>query len=772
MGSNTWKEQLAFKAIDGSEITRSREEDMANFIATDGGDKSVYGNVWGSNFLNDGVIRKDFFQTGLAQVLVKFYQADLRDDLQKRLAKEKKYRLYTHPQARFIGVENVWNYFMPEAANDFQTLKVVQNATDPEAFNARVRLFLSQDRLPASTLKQILRYQEKQYSWLMPDPNLEQMDLSLFGYRNLEEWFGPRFTHLVSQFIINAAILAEEKGYRVSDAEVMADLVRSTEVSYQQNKNNPYLGVATPEEYFNEQLRRLSMDKMRAINVWRQVMLFRRYFQDVGNAVLVDTLAYQKFNDFANQAMTVDLYHLPTDLRLSNYTALQNFEIYLNAVSKAPKDPLALPTVFLSPAEIAKNYPELVQKRYLLESAQTGKKHLQSRAGVRETLNWQLDDNNWVVLKKQFPELGVKKDSSREARLAALEGLDSMTLAKVDSYARSALVDAHPEWLERGLEGARAEVKIVGLSLEGGQAPFSGVNKREQRQKLARLLDQAPLNQLDPSISAFTADQQTYYRIKVLGRDEQPSVLTFAEANANGSLDEIRNRLLEAHYLAIREQNPSLYQKEDRSWKNFEAVRDLVADHYFEKTLNALQQLQKSGLGQGNSKDQVAALRFYSYLQQVKSQIEKDPFRINQFVRGDQETDLDQLLPRQALATQWLLERSIEKLGRNKPHESINFAEAFALPENTWSAISTSANGGLTFFQIKGKGAASEGQSAIAKQTQKAHQILSAEAQSLLMQHVLQQIADKKAISLAYLTSPSAQEGLPAPGEEIIAPEF
>ena len=73
-----------------------------------------------------------------------------------------------------------------------------------------------------------MRYQEKQYNWLTPNPNLNQTDLSLFGYHTAEDWFGTHFTRLLSEFIINAAILAETQGYEVSKAEALADLVRNT----------------------------------------------------------------------------------------------------------------------------------------------------------------------------------------------------------------------------------------------------------------------------------------------------------------------------------------------------------------------------------------------------------------------------------------------------------------------------------------------------------------------------------------------------------------
>jgi GcvH upstream region-like protein len=755
LSTNSWGEQVAFRAVNGKDVTRIEVDDLVNFLSTDSEDKLYYGGAWGLNFLNDGVIRKDFLQTGLAQELVSAYRSDLQTDLQKRLVKEQKYKPYTHPQARFIGVENVWTYFMPEMTSYWGTLKAAQNATDAGAFDARVKLYLAEKQIPSSTLHQVLRYQEKQYNWITPDPNLDRTDLALFGYHGVEDWFGPQFTRLLSQFIINASILAEQKGYDVSRAEVLADLVRNTEKSFKQNSSN--IGVATSEEYFNEQLRRLGMDQTRAIRTWRQVMLFRRYFHDVGNSALVDTLTYQKFNDFAKQNANVDLYRLPAEFRLHDYTALQNLEIYLSAISKR-SHPLDLPTSVLATSEVAKAYPELVQKRYLLETAHVNKRNLQSRVGIKEMWNWEVQDQNWAALKKQFPELSIKKDQEPQERFAALENLDAPTQKKVNEFAKAAIVDAHPEWLEQALASAQAHVQVVGLRPQGGKIPFEGVDTKEKRLELIRLLDS---QEATPKLDAYTADHQNYYRIKVLEREAEPEILTFAEAKADGTLDELRDRILEKHYLSIRTKNPTAYQNEDKSWKNLAAVRDQVADLYFEKTIKALQKTSEQ------TKDQLAALRLHSYVQEIKAKLEKDPSQVNQFVRAQIEPS-DQLAPRRPLVEQWRLEKADTLVERGAGDSAADIVEVLALPENAWSNVKTAPNGDLSFYQVKAKGASEKMSQIVAEQAAKAHDLLSADAQRVLMKHVLKQIADKGAISLAYLTAPNEDVGVPIAPDSII----
>ena len=311
-------------------------------------------------------------------------------------------------------------------------------------------------------------------------------------------------------------------------------------MSYKQNQNNPNLGVASPEEYFSEQLRRLNMDQARAIKIWRQVLLFRRYFHDAGATALVDTLIPQNLNQYAYETATVDLYHLSPELRLANYDALQNFEIYLQATSKKNKnDPLALPQEFLSVAEVSSAHPELVQKRYELEVAQASLKGLQGRIGLRELWNWEVDDENWQTLVKQFPDLGLKTGEGRSERFEMLDNLDSVTRSKVDGFAKQAIVKAHPEWIQQALDEAQPNKIVVGLRLQGGKMPFNGLEKKEKREAFVNLLDQAPLGEtssVDSPLHNYTADNQTYYRITVLGKANESEILTFAEAQKRGNI--------------------------------------------------------------------------------------------------------------------------------------------------------------------------------------------------------------------------------------------
>lgn len=768
LSNSSFREQIAFTSIDGTDVTRHELDEMVVFLSTDANDKMLFGGAWGPNFLNDGVIKKDFLETGLGAMLARSYLSELKQDLTVRFDKERRWSLYTHPKAHFIGTESAWNYFAPNMTSYFNMLRSSTNPAAQDAFQARIALFLMERQFPAPLLRQVLRHQEKQYSWLEPDEGLDYTDLSIFGYHTLEDWFGPRFVRLVAEFIINAAIIAEQQGYYVSKTEALADLMRNSEISFQQNIRNPNLGVTSSQEYFNEQLRRLSMDRSTAARQWQQVLLFRRLFQDMGSAAFIDPSTVKKYNEYALESVEGQLYHLPKELRLNSFRSLQKFEVYLDAVTKRSEDDkakLKIPTTFLPATEISQKSPELVQKRYLLEIAQVDKKSLEANIGVKESWHWETEASNWELLKKEFPELGVKPASTREERFAALDVLDDKTRARVDAFARAAIVKAHPEWIDQALSEVKPTREVVGLHDKGPNPPFIGV---DDGKKLISLLDAAPLANQDSSkvdskakealnkLAQFTADNNTYYRITIIDRANQPEILTFAEADQQGVLDRILDNKLETYYNKIRDANPKEFQREDKSWKPLADVKDIVAERYFEKTLKAI----ATDYAANEPKDSppqmlgdfAATLRFLPYMREAMEKLQKNPSASTEWVRTltAATTDIDVLPPHMKLADQWKLESEAYQTTRSSGEQLMDVDNLFTMKENQWTKVHTPSNGDQNFFYLKKKGNQAD-EIAISESVGKAKRILSFDAQQQLMAHILKHIAAKNAISLEYL---------------------
>lgn len=746
-----FQSQPAFRAVDGTLVSRAELNEMIIFLATDMEDKLLFGGMWGPNFLNDGVIKKDFFQTGITEMLAMQYAPELAPDYEKRLAIEKRYSLYKHPEANFVSTETAWSYFAPTMLPNYETLQKANSPLDPEAFAARINLYLSEKSFSPMMLKQVLRYQEKQYSWLKPDDRLDHMDLSLFNYHTIEDWFGPRLISLVAEFVINSAKIAQQRGYTVSKAEVLADLTRNADQSFRQNMHSPHLGVTSSQEYFKEQLRRMGMDQNRVIKIWQNVLLARRLFQDAGHSVFVSPIMFSDFVNYAKESINGDLYQLPKELKLSDYRSLQNFQVYLDRVSQQTpqeKTKLLLPKTFQKVSDVAKLTPELVQKGYLLEVAQIDKNSLLPKISIKETWNWEFAEANWDKLKKEFPELRLKKGETQQERFAALEGLNDKVRAKVDTYARTELLEAHPEWIEKALENETGKQVNIGLPLKGPAGdPFAGI---EEASVLIVLLDKASVGdsertkeqeETDKKLAQFSADKRRFYKIKVIERAPNEEVLTFAEANRKGILDKLVDKVLQGHYVKIRDAQPEKFQKADKAWKELADVKDLVADSYFAGTIKAIQ-------GQNGEKDKLtgnlaAAKRLLPYVKSIKGQLEANPEASVLYVKGESNE-------KKSLADQWKLEKKPFKIDRSTQNDQINIVEAFELPLKGWSDVIQSPNGALSFYQKLGTGE-SENEAVLNDKLKQAQSLLAAEIQRVLAAQLITEFKAKNAISLDYL---------------------
>jgi len=762
LSNSSFREQIAFRTINGTDITRHQLDEMVAFIGTDSTDKLMFGGIWGPNFLNDGVIAKDFMQTGLGVILATQYANDMNPDLIARLDKEKRFSLYVHPQARFIGVESAWNYFAPAMTSYYNQIRSASNPFDPSALQARAALFLMEKQFPQQLLRQVLRYQEKQNNWITPDRNLDRTDLSLFGYHTAEDWFGPRFMRLAAQFIMNAAIIAEQKGYEVSKADALADLARNAEMSYQQNARSPHLGVATSQEYYNEQMRRLGMDQNSAAGVWRQVMLFRRLFQDMGSSVLIDPHTFKEFNTYALESVNGEIYRLPKELRINNLQSMQKLEAYIDAVSKrldTDKAKLTLPTTFLSAALVKIKYPELVRKRYLLEIAQVNKKSLEGNVGLKESWNWEASDKGWELLTKQFPELGIKKGKTQEERFVAIESLDGKTRDRIDAYARNAIVEAHPEWIDQALDNATPTKVSVSLHDKGGNYTFSGLTDGKDLMK-----------QLDANdkIAQYTADKTVYYRIAVIDRAAQPEILTFAEADREGVLSKLIDKQLETYYTTIRESDPEEFQKEDKSWKAFTDVKSTIAEKYYSKLLNSIKSNYAAAISSEVPPEMIAdyaaTLRLYPYVKDLKEKLQKDQSLAATLTREptSEKEDTDTLSAQPPLADQWKLERTPYQNTRSSGEALLDNSQVFTLEAGDWTKVNTPANGDLNFFHVASKGN-NVSNKTVNDAIAQARGILSADAQQHLMYHILTKIQEKGAMSLEYMNQTAERE----PTEEV-----
>ena len=499
--------------------------------------------VFAANFLNDGVISKEFLETGMADLIAAKYAADFQSDFAARQEKEKSYRAYTHPYLPSLSAEAMWSVFAPDMP---AKLKVLQEGNG--SFKERNAVFLAQKQFPPPFLSQVIRYQEQNNPHFPPDSRLAKEDIALFGYQNLSDWFGDTFVETVAEIIVQTADVARKLGYKVCQDELLAELVTRSQEAYKGLKQRVDLPVQDGYGLFQLYIRQVGLTEEQTLKIWEDVSLFRRLMHEVGAAALIDPLPLSQFYGYAYENVTVDLYQMAPEVRLKSLEDLKKFETYLAAVGTAKILDLDIPQEYAPLATIESKAPALVGKRYQISLAKSSKKALQAKVSVKETLMWECEPQNWKVLLKQFPELAQKTG----APFDVLEGMDQKGRKQIDAFARKQIVESHPEWIQEALGTAQLEEKELFLS-SATKKPLEGIED-------AALLV-AALETQDELLS-YTQDEQTYYRFIVRAKGETKEVLSYKEALKGGILDKLVEPMqAEALSQAIIEASPKAYKE-------------------------------------------------------------------------------------------------------------------------------------------------------------------------------------------------------------------
>jgi hypothetical protein len=683
------------EAVDGSPIKLSELQNLCRFLSTDRDDVSASPNVI-PNFCNDGVIRHDLFRTGLADILAASYFEPLKEEFDRRLEKVKKFRPYMHPDVSSLNVRAIWERYMPSLIRELEAVQVQETAS-LSTFTHLSRLYLQQSYCPPEFLRRVLMHHHR-------DPRLQYEDFSLFGFHSLSDWFGKDFIDLAAAFILNGARAAEQRGYRVSLEEAKGDLLRNFNASMQrlsEMKNKPDLT-------FRYHLRMLGFDEKGAAEVWRTVLLFRRYFHGVGAAAFVDRLPYRGFASYALEKALVQLYQLPPSLRFKSVQDLIEFQVYLKAISQG-KDPLAIPSSFLPLDEIEMKNPELVQSVYRAKVAEISKGEVGLKVPVKELWDWQLDDKNWAELKKKFSFL--PNSTNRDERFQALEKLDFQNRAQLDRYSRLQWVDLHPAWIDDGLAAAQSGEKTISVSKD-----WISLDKVEKSQELTALLEKASSGDeaAKGALSRYSGDAKTYYRIENVRQVSSRHLLTLEEAKANGAIALAADRSLEAEYTKLRSQNPSKFQE-----KPFASVKEEVARLVFADVFKAM--------------GGVPARRLEAYTKEALASLQINP-EDPQILKGSGDP----------IVEQFKFERKQCEIQRTTQEEWMK-EQAFLMVPKQWSSVHFPDDGDIAFFYFEEK---KTHQEPIFEQMAFGKETLAADAQRYLAERLLEVCKKKQVITI------------------------
>lgn len=677
------------KAVDGSKMMRSEIDRIANML--------------GANFFNDGVIEKDFLETGMGIQLVHAYWDELEEELSSRYLKFQTFKPYRHPAATFISVESMWEQILPEQKQLFDTFKTAPFNKQNVALLAN--LYLNEVRFPPSLMRRFLMQMQSQYSWVPRDYELERGDLSLFRCKEALDWFGPRFVDLISQLIYNSAIVAKEKGYLVTKQEARVDMFQNA-ASKLRAQN---ISEEEAKEIIQSQFHVLGMNENEAIAAWQQVLLFRRLFDDYGHSVLLDPHAFKQFFSFAGKATQVDLYTLP--LNLSSFDDVMCLQEYIDQVAnkKETMHPLALPTTFKTPSKMKAK--ELVQKRYFVELAFVTKEEVGLTIPLAQTWEWELE--HFAALKRRFDVL--KKEGKP---FEILESVDEKMRAQIDDFARLAIVDEHPELIQGALEKASLVKTELRIPLAGPMT-LKGLDHRTEL--LAKLSK-------GKTLDSYTQDQIHFYRIHVLDEASDLEVMTFEEAKEAGILSYLVDAKLENAYETVRLANPTLFQDEKGRWKSFKEAKEEIGRIVYADLA------QKMDV-KGRDLNAIVQNRLVYPMKEMLAHLKQGHEHL---VRTEKLEETDGLKKRGTLVDQWLLDKQVVTLKLAEKSRCID-ETAFFKDEGDWSDVITSQRGEKGLYHVK---AQTREETNFEGKIQSAQNVLAKDAKRYLMSTLLERFSN------------------------------
>ncbi len=721
------KEELLVRAIDGSAISRQKVERMMHFLSSSQMD-SKDDRIASVNLLNDGALEKQFLESSLGRLLVEKLSGDLQKDMEKILEQTLSFSSYRNERIPFISAESVWAQFSPELP------KIVRELTSQSFHLSLARKFelLSQARLqsqmvPSSFIKKILAYQERQVSNAEVDPALAYADVSLLGLHSAKEWFGDAFLKAVSQVIINGSALAKKQGIKVSSQEVRSALLENLKQAIdllspdKKPEGNLY-------QMFLHQVRNLGLTERECIDLWKDVVLFRKLVQKAMDDISLDADALASLQGPAKDQIKVKQFSLPHHLQLRDLTSLWKLQVYLEAISPKKhfqEHPLFAPTEFLSLSEIEKKAPDLVHRNYVLQYAELDTKKAASSIGIKETWSWQLEESGWNWLRNTYSSLAKSTAANKEERFAALEQLDAKERAEIDRASREQILAQHPSKMKEFLEASEKKTLSIAVTKSGLDLPFQGLKNPSS---FVLMLEASNLQE---KIDMYTEDQQHYYSFSVLERAPAKNVKTYAEANASGALRRMLDKKLENAYPEVRKKDSLTYMKKDGSWKPFSEVSEKVAKAVFAPTIKAIVAEYKTIHGKEPSKEQLESSSFYT---------EYWMSAFLQKARLDQESGLASNAE-DSLSSQWNLVPEEDILERGK------YAALASLPfvEGSWSPVLSLVSGRPCFFQVLQtlpRASVTEAEMEILKAPMKK------EAEKKLFDRLFSEIESKQAISL------------------------
>lgn len=701
-GEPVYENKSIGKLFNGSSLNESDLKLFSLFISSSKHTAAFERNF--VNVLNDGVFTEDFLKTKLAHMLASKYFDKLKPAFEERLEKIRRYSPYQHPEAPFLSAKYMWQHYSPGLFENLEKI-CAKTEVDEEFFTLLVDLYLAQIEFPGEYLKRVLTYSQSQYSWIHPDSRLTDEDFALFGFHSLSDWFGEGFIDMVSQFVLNGAIYAEQNGCKVTSQEAKESML------YNIAKLN-----SKEEIKYKTVLHFLGFKEKKAIEIWQKVLLFRRVFNDFAKSTVLDSDTLDQFSTFALERGKIDLYQMQRPFVFNEFTDLLRFQLYVENICDQKKTDLTLPEKILDTEVIASKAKDLVKNTYDIEIARMDLSKKASVISIREMEAWQIEENNWKILTGKFFELSNTSDA--EERFCQLDSLDDKKRSEVDLFSRSQILAQKEHELLDELNELEKEIMTVEI-YANGQTNLEGI---ENTDKFAAFLKNAK------GAGVYKQKESLLY-VNLLSKGK--SLLTFSEALNNGALDRMLDDVLEKSYSSLKITSPQNFKNEKGEFKPLPEVRDLVGVYHFSYLLKAIDEDCHStswikGMG---PKEFYARNRFYKHLSLAREAFDK---KDDSYLKIEND---------HSITSQWKIVR-VEKEIRKADNSSLN-EHVFSTEVGALSPV-VSTEKTLSFFVLKEKSIDDEARE---RQKQKAEHALCLTMKEELAKKVLEKIEEKSAMT-------------------------
>lgn len=507
------------------------------------------------NLFNEGIILNEFVEKGYLNAIADTFFDSFKEEIQERLAKAKNYKPYSHPIYSHISQEALWDRINPKLMQNLKKLQMLSESEARKGFDLLVELFKAQQVFPAYLQGKLMSFQISSQ-----DPSyansLTDQDLSLFGFHNIEDWFGKKCVEMIASIILNGAHQAKKEGVRISNSEVKNVLKRNFSSLIQRIYADDTLAPQQLNALYYQQVRQSGLDESSLVTIWKNVLLFQKWLSFQGSQVLIDGLASEAFAGYVLEGAEVVLYELPQELQFKTFQEVAEYEAYQEAKNRKA--------------------PELTYSLFDVAYKEIHTKDLARRIPLKEILSYPYEEGNWEVLSEAFPIL--KKDTSltEEDKVQLIEGLDKKAKEKLESFIKEKIVVSHADWMEEELAKENLKQESLLVAMQAKHYPFKGVKSGEELQ--AYLED---IYKTSSTAPIRTFDGQHYYQIEVRAKIEDHALMNFKMAKEKGVLDHLVTGLLEKEYESLKKKGEEKYKSSQGGFKALQEVKqDLLRACY------------------------------------------------------------------------------------------------------------------------------------------------------------------------------------------------